>query len=69
MKRNEGTVDRIIRLVIGVVLIWVGLWPLNGLQVAVGGIVVAVIGLILLITGLTGYCALYSLLGISTKQE
>ncbi len=69
MKPNEGTVDRIIRLAIGLVLIWAGLWPLNGLQAVVGGIVVAVIGLILVITGITGYCALYSLLGISTRQE
>jgi len=69
MKQNEGTVDRIVRLVLGAVLIWAGLWPLNGLQVAVLGIVVAVIGLILVITGITGYCALYSLLGISTRRE
>ena len=69
MKRNEGTIDRIIRLVVGVALIWAGLWPLNGLQVAVVGIVVAVIGLILVITGITGYCALYSLFGISTRRE
>ena len=69
MKANEGKTDRIIRLVLGVLLIAVGLWPLNGLQAAVGGIIVAVIGLILLITGITGYCALYSLLGISTRKE
>lgn len=69
MKRNEGTVDRIIRVVLGVILIGVGLWPMNGLQIAVPGIVVAVVDLILLGTGLTGYCALYSLLGISTRQD
>ena len=68
MKANEGKTDRIIRLVLGVLLLAVGLWPLNGLQAAVGGIVVAVVGLILLITGITGYCALYSLFGISTRR-
>jgi len=69
MKANEGTVDRIIRAVLGVVMLWAGLWPLNGLQAAVLGIVVAVIGLILLVTALTGYCALYRLFGISTRRE
>jgi len=69
MKANEGTVDRIIRAVLGVVMPWAGLWPLNGLQAAVLGIVVAVIGLILLVTALTSYCALYRLFGISTKRE
>ena len=69
MKANEGTVDRIIRAVLGVVMLWAGLWPLNGLQAAVLGIVVAVLGLILLVTALTGYCALYRLFGISTRRE
>jgi len=69
MKANEGTMDRIVRAVLGVVMRWAGLWPLNGLQAAVPGIVVAVIGLILLITALTGYCALYRLFGISTRRE
>ncbi len=68
MKANEGTNDRIIRAVLGVILIGLGLWPLNGLQAAVGGIIVAVIGLILIFTAITGYCALYSLFGISTKN-
>ena len=69
MKANEGKTDRIIRLVLGVLLIWGGLWPLSGLQAAFLGVVVAFIGLILVVTSITGYCALYSLFGISTKQE
>jgi len=68
-KRNEGTVDRVIRAVAGLVLIWLGLWPLNGLQAATWGIVVGVVGLILVVTGITGFCLIYRLLGISTAKE
>ncbi len=68
-QRNEGPVDRTIRVVLGVLLLVVGLWLLNGLGGAAGGIVVAVIGAILLITGITGFCGLYRLLGISTLKK
>lgn len=67
--RNEGTVDRIVRAVVGVILLWAGLWPLAGLQAAVLGIIVALIGLILVITAITGFCLIYRLLGISTLKK
>jgi len=59
MKSNMGTVDRIIRIVIGLIIIIWGIaasswWGL--------------IGLILFITGLVKYCPLYTLLGISTNK-
>jgi len=62
MRRNEGTMDRIIRIIVGLIMVIVGF-------VAVGdtaGIVVGAIGAIILITGLTGYCVLYSLLHYNT---
>jgi hypothetical protein len=68
MQANEGTVDRIVRLVLGAVLLWAGLWPLGGLGGAVWGIVAAVVGLILLFTAATGFCLIYRILGISTRK-
>jgi uncharacterized membrane protein HdeD (DUF308 family) len=68
-QRNEGPVDRTVRIVLGVLLLLVGLWLLNGLGGAAGGIIVAVIGAILLITGITGFCGIYRLLGISTLKK
>jgi len=56
---NEGTLDRIIRVVIGVALIslvFVGPKSLWGL-----------VGLVPLATGLFGFCPLYRLLGLSTS--
>ena len=58
MKVNEGTLDRVVRVLLGIVLIslvyvgpktswgWIGILPLA--------------------TGIFGFCGLYSLLGINT---
>jgi hypothetical protein len=59
MKQNEGTVDRIIRIVVGIVIL--ALYPLIGWW--------CLIGLIPLVTGITGYCGIYALFKISTKKK
>jgi len=58
-KQNAGKVDRIIRVVVGALLVGN---VFVGLQTVVGWI-----GLILIVTGLFGTCPVYSLLGINTK--
>ena len=63
MKPNEGATDRIIRLILGVVLIIIG-WLVLGNGTL--GIIFDIIGVILLITGITGFCTIYRVLGIST---
>lgn len=58
MSRNEGKLDRTLRVVLGLVLlslVFVGPQTLWGL-----------VGLIPLATGLIGSCPIYSILGIST---
>ena len=58
MKVNEGTIDRVIRIILGLVLlslVFVGPKTLWGL-----------LGILPLITGIAGRCTLYSILGIST---
>jgi hypothetical protein len=56
---NMGATDRIIRVILGVILIINVFW---GLETPLGWI-----GVILLVTGLAGICPLYSILGFSTK--
>jgi Protein of unknown function (DUF2892) len=68
-KQNESTADRIVRVVVGLILLWAGLWPLGGLQVTILGIVVALVGLVLVITAITGFCLIYSIFGISTLKK
>ena len=66
MKSNEGTWDRIIRVVLGLILLYVG-WVVVQPRFSLWSIVALVVGLILLITGAIGYCALYSVFKINTK--
>jgi len=56
--RNEGNVDRILRVIAGIVLISL---VFVGPQTVWGWI-----GLVPLVTGLVGTCPLYSALGINT---
>jgi hypothetical protein len=65
MKINESMVDRIIRGVLGLVLL--ALFFTNTVAGTLG-IVLAVVGAIALITGVVGFCPLYSLLKISTNK-
>jgi hypothetical protein len=65
MKVNQGSIDRAIRLVAAGVLIGIGLGVVRG----PGGIAMAVVGLIPLLTGLSGFCPLYTLLGIDTSRR
>lgn len=58
---NVGTVDRIIRFVLGVFIISLNFW---GPRTAW-----AWLGLIPLLTGLVGWCGLYKVLGIRTCDE
>jgi hypothetical protein len=58
MKTNEGTVDRVLRVVVGLTLI----------ALSVTGTVGAwgYIGIVPLLTGAVGFCPLYTVLGINT---
>jgi uncharacterized membrane protein len=66
MTRNESSIDRLVRLVLGVALLALGFWSLslNAL-----GIVAAVVGGILLLTAATGFCPLYRLFGVKTCRS
>lgn len=62
-KTNVGSADRIVRIVLGAVLIAAYfLFPGH----AWWGVVGLVVGIIALATGLMSSCPLYSILGIST---
>jgi hypothetical protein len=63
MTTNESSIDRIIRLVIGVAAL-VGAFAV-GLG-SVGGIILAVVGAVMLVTAAVGFCPLYRVFGIST---
>jgi hypothetical protein len=65
-KRNEGILDRLARITLGLVIIPIGLFVLGGLQGRAVGLVFVVVGTVTLVTGLIGICLLYIPFGIST---
>jgi hypothetical protein len=58
-KANVGKLDRVIRVIVGVLLVGN---VFVGLQSVIGWV-----GLVLIVTGLFGTCPVYSLLGINTR--
>ncbi len=60
MKKNVGSVDKTIRIILGLVILIVGIVAKSWL---------GLIGLIPLITGLIGWCPAYLPFGISTTCE
>ncbi len=63
---NEAGWDRIVRVVLGLVLLY--LW-LGGVLSGTLAIVLGIIGIILLITGIVGFCPLYRVLGFATRKQ
>jgi len=64
-KTNEGSTDRWIRAIAGVVILGIAYYKLaGGMQIAG-----YIIGVVLVFTAITGFCGLYKLLGISTIEK
>jgi uncharacterized membrane protein HdeD (DUF308 family) len=64
LKQNESSIDRIIRVIIGVIALVAGFFWLTGTWQTVA----YVVGAVALVTGIIGFCGLYALLGISPKS-
>jgi uncharacterized membrane protein HdeD (DUF308 family) len=63
MRSNVGTTDRVIRIVLGIILVALGLR-----HTVTGGLAIAayVVGAIALVTGVVRYCPAWSVFGINT---
>jgi hypothetical protein len=64
MKINQSKIDRIIRVILGIVLLTLG-W--GGVVSGTWGLVFKIVGFIPLITGLVGWCPLYALFKLKTN--
>ncbi|MFZ2976115.1 MAG: DUF2892 domain-containing protein [Candidatus Moraniibacteriota bacterium] len=65
MQKNEGTIDRVIRGIIGVIILYLSYSKFSGTVAVIG----YVIGVIAIFTALSGFCCLYTLLGINTDKS
>ena len=61
MRYNAGTVDRVIRIALGGLLVALVFFGPKSAWVGVAGVV-------LLMTGFAGYCPLYGLFGLRTSR-
>jgi hypothetical protein len=62
---NVGTLDRVIRAILGIALFivpFVAGWPLLGLVISV------IAGLVLVSTAAISFCPIYAALGLSSKR-
>lgn len=67
--RNESSLDRGVRAVVGAALLVVSFAGLGLGSAHLLGIVAAVLGAVLLVTAATGFCPLYRLLGMDTAKS
>ena len=58
-KNNVGKIDRIIRVVVGIILLGNVFYALHH--------PIGWLGVILIVTGIAGKCPLYSIIGINTR--
>ncbi|NJM68207.1 MAG: DUF2892 domain-containing protein [Acaryochloris sp. RU_4_1] len=66
MSTNVGIVDRLLRLGLGALLLYLGLGIYSGTALGVG---LAITSAIPALTAILGVCPLYGLLGIKTCQS
>ena len=66
MTKNVGGIDRILRIVVGLVLI---AYALNLISPDTGYNVWGWIGVVPLLTALINFCPLYKIIGLSTSKE
>ena len=63
MKKNMGSADRIIRVLVAAVLAYL---YFGGIITGTWGIVLVVVAAVFVLTSLISFCPLYTLLGINT---
>ncbi len=68
-KRNEGMLDRFVRVVLGLLFLPAGLVWLGLLQGGVPAGLAAGFGVLMLVTGVSGVCLMYIPFGISTLEK
>lgn len=69
METNERPIDRIVRAIVGVILLAIVFFSLEGPVALVEGAIslsLGIVGGFTLLTGLIGWCPAYALFGVST---
>lgn len=66
MEKNVGSVDRIVRIVVGIILLYAAATGIvSGIWMYVAGI----LGIVMLVAAACAYCPLYPILKINTASK
>jgi len=66
MEKNAGTIDRVLRVVIGIVLLYA---VLTNMVQGILMYVAAILGIMMLVTAALAYCPLYPVMKIDTASK
>ena len=66
MKKNMGTIDKVIRILLAIVVI---VLYLNGSITGVAAIILGIVAFVFIVTSLIGFCPLYVPFKISTIKK
>jgi hypothetical protein len=66
MKKNMGTIDRVIRVVLAIVVV---ILYMNGSITGVAAIILGILAVVFVLTSLIGFCPLYVPFKISTISK
>ena len=66
MKKNIGTTDKIIRIIIAIIAL---ILIVSGVVKGTLAIITGIVGIAMLLTALFSFCGLYTLIGITTCKK
>jgi len=66
MKNNMSSIDRLVRGVVGVVVVLLYFMDVVG---GTWGVVLLILAAILILTSFVGFCPLYTIFGINTRSD
>ena len=66
MKKNMGTADRVLRVIVAAVI---AILYLTGIIAGTLGLILLILALIFVLTSLIGFCPLYKPIGLNTTKK
>ncbi len=66
MKKTVGSIDKVVRVTVGLIFVIVAFVAPVG---QVMKVILIVLGIIAFVTAFTGFCPMYNLLGINTSED
>ena len=66
MKKNMGSADRLIRILVAIVF---AALSFTGSVTGVGGLILLIVGIVFLLTSFISFCPIYGIFGLSSRKQ